>query len=71
MKRTKTSRLSLQSTLNRVTEERDAFAQALEDILDILEDVGMLEPQEPENVGEEDLEPLPETIIPGTAEKVE
>ena len=71
MKKPRSSRLSLQSTLNRVTEERDAFQQALEDIIDILEDVGMLEPQEPENIGEDDLEPLPEDIIPGTAEKVE
>jgi hypothetical protein len=67
MRKPKSSRLSLQTILNRVTEERDAYAQALEDIADILEDVGILEP--PENVGEEDLPELEPDIIPGTAEE--
>ena len=67
MRKPKTSRLSLQSTLNRVTEERDAFQQALEDIADILEDCGILE-------SGEDVEDPPDAepdIIPGTAEEVE
>ena len=69
----RSSRLSLQIVLNRVTEERDAFQQALEDIADILEDVGILEPQDdPENVGEGDLPELKEPeIIQETAEEVE
>lgn len=80
MRKPKSSRLSLQTTLNRVTEERDAFQQALEDIADILEDVGMLEPQEPylDDLGEHDGDEAPEQpeetepeVIDGTAEKVE
>lgn len=69
MKKPRSSRLSLQTQLNRAEEARDAYREALEDIADILEDVGMLEPQEPDNLGEADL-PEPEIIL-RTAEEVE
>jgi hypothetical protein len=71
MRKPKSSRLSLQTKLNHAEEARDAYREALEDIADILEDVGILEPQDPENVGESDLPELEPEIIPGTAEEVE
>ena len=45
-KQTRTSRLSLQTKLAQVVEQRDAYLEALETIADVLEEVGILDPEE-------------------------
>lgn len=54
-----------------IEEENEALRDALEQIADILEDVGILETQDEDNEDDPPDDPGEPEVIEGTAEKVE